>query len=105
MRNCLNGEGGGGGQSAYGYIPKLGGRGGVAVHLQLLSMTQHVICRSLSSGRGKGGGGGGGISYAMGGPPPQGYAGSGAGAQPPPHPPRTYSFYKDINMRYHLIAC
>ena len=44
----------------------------------LLSMAQHVICRSLSSGRGGGGGGGrqklpgGGISYAMGGgrPPP-----------------------------------
>ena len=38
----------------------------------LLSMAQHVICRSLSSGRGGGGGGrqklpGGGISYAMGG--------------------------------------
>ena len=33
-------------------------------------MAQHIICRSLSSGRG--GGGGGGISYAMGGgrPPP-----------------------------------
>ena len=35
-------------------------------------MAQHVICRSLSSGRGGGGGGrqklpGGGISYAMGG--------------------------------------
>ena len=50
----------------------------------LLSMAQHVICRSLSSGRGGGGGRqklpGGGISYAMGGAaaPPQGYAGSGA---------------------------
>ena len=51
----------------------------------LLSMAQHVICRSLSSGRGGGGRGrqklpGGGISYAMGGGgrPPQGYAGSGA---------------------------
>ena len=37
----------------------------------LLSMAQHVICRSLSSGRGGGGGRqklpGGGISYAMGG--------------------------------------
>ena len=67
-------------------------------------MAQHVICRSLSSGRGGGkscqgaafhtrwggGGGGGGrqklpgggISYAMGGgrPRPQGYAGSGAGS-------------------------
>ena len=55
-------------------------------------MAQHVICRSLSSGR-EGGAAkaargrqklpGGGISYAMGGgaaaPPPQGYAGSGAG--------------------------
>ena len=29
----------------------------------LLSMAQHVICRSLSSGRGGGGGGGGGKSY------------------------------------------
>ena len=53
-------------------------------------MTQHVICRSLSSGRVGGGGGGGGakaarggISYAMGGaaPPPHGYAGSGAGIE------------------------
>ena len=49
----------------------------------LLSMAQHVICRSLSSGRGGGGGGGGqklpggGISYAMGG-----------AAAPPPPPPR-----------------
>ena len=37
----------------------------------LLSMAQHIICRSLSSGRGGGGGRqklpGGGISYAMGG--------------------------------------
>ena len=51
----------------------------------LLSMAQHVICRSLSSGRG----GGGGAAKAArgrhfirdggGGRPPQGYAGSGAG--------------------------
>ena len=54
----------------------------------LLSMAQHVICRSLSSGRGGGGGGGaakatrgrhfirdGGGGAAA---PPQGYAGSGA---------------------------
>ena len=64
----------------------------------LLSMAQHVICRSLSSGRGGGGGGGGGggkscqgaafhtrwggrhfIRDGGGGRPPQGYAGSGAG--------------------------
>ena len=54
----------------------------------LLSMAQHVICRSLSSGRGGGGGGGGGRQKAArgrhfirdggGGRPPQGYAGSGA---------------------------
>ena len=54
----------------------------------LLSMAQHVICRSLSSGRGGGGGGGGkscqGAAFhtRWGGrpppPPPQGYAGSGA---------------------------
>ena len=51
----------------------------------LLSMAQHVICRSLSSGRG-----GGGAAKATrgrhfirdggGGRPPQGYAGSGAAA-------------------------
>ena len=54
----------------------------------LLSMAQHVICRSLSSGRG---GGGGGAAKAArgrhfirdggGGRPPQGYAGSGAGTK------------------------
>ena len=55
----------------------------------LLSMAQHVICRSLSSGRGGGGGGGGkscqGAAFHTrwgggggGGRPPQGYAGSGA---------------------------
>ena len=45
-------------------------------------MTQHVICRSLSSGRGRhfirDGGGGGGGGGGWGGRPPQGYAGSGA---------------------------
>ena len=50
-------------------------------------MTQHVICRSLSSGRGRQKLPGSGISYAMGGgggggggaaAPSQGYAGSGA---------------------------
>ena len=46
-------------------------------------MAQHVICRSLSSGRGGEGGGrqklpGGGISYAMGG------GGGGGAAAPPP---------------------
>ena len=50
-------------------------------------MAQHVICRSLSSGRGGGGGGGAAkaargrhfIRDGGGGRPPQGYAGSGAG--------------------------
>ena len=45
-------------------------------------MAQHIICRSLSSGRGGGGGRqklpGGGISYAMGGAAAPPYAGSGA---------------------------
>ena len=49
-------------------------------------MAQHVICRSLSSGRGGGGGGGAAkaargrhfIRDGGGGRPPQGYAGSGA---------------------------
>ena len=67
----------------------------------LLSMAQHVICRSLSSGRGGGGGGGGGgrqklpgggISYAMGGGGGGGGRhfirdGRGGAAAPPPPPP------------------
>ena len=50
----------------------------------LLSMAQHIICRSLSSGRGGGGGAAkaaGGRHFIRdggGGRPPQGYAGSGA---------------------------
>ena len=51
----------------------------------LLSMAQHVICRSLSSGRGEGGGGAAKATRGRhfirdggGGRPPQGYAGSGA---------------------------
>ena len=49
----------------------------------LLSMAQHVICRSLSSGRGGGGGGGGGKSC-------QGAAfhTRWGGRPPPPPPPR-----------------
>ena len=50
----------------------------------LLSMAQHVICRSLSSGRGGGGGGGGGAAKAARG---RHFIRDGGGGRPPPPPP------------------